>query len=153
MILEGLRKHPPNAFALAQLLERHDAVEHVFYPGLPTSSYYVLAKSQMKGGGGMLSFRLRNANRNNINNFFSGLKIFSLAESLGSVESLICYPAMMTHGSIPLESRLKIGVTDNLVRLSPGIEDTDDLLNDLDQGLNNFAAICSNSKQLLHKPL
>lgn len=147
-----MRQHQQNAFELAQLLERHDAVEHVFYPGLPTSSYYVLAKSQMKGGGGMVSFRLKNANRNNINNFFSGLKIFSLAESLGGVESLICYPAMMTHGSIPLESRLKIGVTDNLVRLSPGIEDTDDLLNDLDQGLKNFAAICSNSKQLLSNP-
>jgi cystathionine gamma-synthase/cystathionine gamma-lyase len=140
-----MRQHQQNALALAQFLEKHSEVEHVFYPGLSSSPYYALAKEQMKGGGGMLSFRLRNANIDNVNHFFTGLKIISLAESLGGVESLVCYPAMMTHGSIPLESRLKIGVTDNLIRLSPGIEDTDDLLNDLAEGLKAYSAIFANS--------
>lgn len=140
-----MRQHQQNALVLAQFLEKHSEVEYVFYPGLPSSPYFDLAKEQMKGGGGMLSFRLRNANIDNVNHFFTGLKIISLAESLGGVESLVCYPAMMTHGSIPLESRLKIGVTDNLIRLSPGIEDTDDLLNDLAEGLKAYSAIFANS--------
>lgn len=126
-----MQQHQQNAMALALFLETHSAVEQVFYPGLKSSSYYELAREQMKGGGGMVSFTLKDIDRNNVNHFFSRFKIISLAESLGGVESLICYPAMMTHGSIPTEQRLKIGVTDNLIRLSPGIEDTDDLLNDL----------------------
>ena len=128
-------QHQHNALAIAKFLTTHSAVEHVYYPGLESSPYYSLAREQMKGGGGMVSFTLKQADVNIVNNFFKGLKVIALAESLGGVESLVSYPSLMTHGSIPPEKRLKIGITENLIRLSPGIEDADDLIADLDQGL------------------
>ncbi|MDQ2680274.1 MAG: cystathionine gamma-synthase [Candidatus Eremiobacteraeota bacterium] len=125
-----MREHARNAQAVAEFLEGHSEVARVFYPGLPSHPQHALAKSQMSGFGGMVSFTLTGADARGIE-FANRLKYFSLAESLGGVESLICHPARMTHGSIPKEDRERRGVTDGLLRLSVGIEDIDDLLGDL----------------------
>jgi cystathionine beta-lyase/cystathionine gamma-synthase len=131
-------KHCSNALAVARFLEKHPLAEKVFYPGLPSSEGHELAKKQMKAFGGIVSFRLKGANRENIDHFFQSLKVFSLAESLGGVESLVNYSPSMTHGSLTQEERLKIGITDNLIRVSVGIEDEEDLIADLEQALGMF---------------
>ena len=131
-----MKQHQENAIQIARFLKDHSNVEEVFYPGLEDNPYHALAKQQMTGFGGMISFKIKGMNRDTIDQFFTRLKLISLAESLGGVESLICYPAAMTHGSIPQEEREKIGITDNLVRLSAGIEDVNDLIQDLKQALD-----------------
>ena len=124
---------------LTAFLENHPAISQVYYPGLPSNSGHKLAKQQMSGFGGMISFKLRQSDEEAANSFFKKLKIISLAESLGGVESLICYPSSMTHGSIPEKQRNAIGVTKDLIRLSVGIEDVEDLIKDLTQGLKYFS--------------
>ena len=125
-----MREHANNAQAIAEFLQAHDQVARVFYPGLPSHPQHELAKRQMSGFGGMLSFTLKGPESRAIE-FANTLTYFSLAESLGGVESLICHPARMTHGSIPRDIREKRGVTDGLLRLSVGVEDIEDLLGDL----------------------
>jgi len=125
-----MREHAKNAQAVAEFLQSHPEVERVYYPGLPSHPQHELAKRQMSGFGGMLSFTLKGPEQRAID-FAHRMKYFSLAESLGGVESLICHPARMTHGSIPKEEREKRGVTDGLLRLSVGIEDAEDLIEDL----------------------
>jgi cystathionine gamma-lyase len=125
-----MRQHAQNAQAVAEFLEAHPEVEHVYYPGLPSHPQHTLAKRQMSGFGGMVSFVLKGPPSRALD-FAHRLRLFSLAESLGGVESLICHPARMTHGSIPKEDRERRGVTDGLLRLSVGIEDVEDLLDDL----------------------
>jgi cystathionine beta-lyase/cystathionine gamma-synthase len=128
-----MERHNTNAVALAAFLSKHPKVQKVYYPGLPEHPGHELAKQQMSGFGGMLSFEtgsLEAARR-----VLEGARVFSLAESLGGVESLISHPATMTHASIPVEDRLRFGVTEGLVRLSVGVEDLEDLQADLDQAL------------------
>ncbi len=125
-----MRQHAHNAQAVAEFLEAHPEVERVYYPGLPSHPQHALAKRQMSGFGGMVSFALKGPQSRALD-FAHRLRLFSLAESLGGVESLICHPARMTHGSIPKEDRERRGVTDGLLRLSVGIEDVEDLLDDL----------------------
>ncbi len=129
-----MEKHQENALHAAEFLRRHPFVEVVRYPGLPDHPQHGLAKKQMSGFGGMVSFQIRGG-RKEANAFFKSLQIFSFAESLGGVESLACYPPTMTHGSIPQEERERRGITDGTIRLSVGIEDVDDLLADLEQAL------------------
>jgi len=129
-----MREHARNAHAVAEFLESHDDVARVYYPGLDSHPQHALAARQMSGFGGMVSFVLEGPQERALD-FAHRLKYFSLAESLGGVESLICHPARMTHGSIPKEDRERRGVTDGLLRLSVGIEDEDDLIDDLTQAL------------------
>jgi cystathionine gamma-synthase/cystathionine gamma-lyase len=121
-----MRAHEENAIYLAGYLSKHAKVSNVYYPGLKSGKNYALAREQMKGFSGMLSFELKGG-RAAVRRLFANLKIFSLAESLGGVESLISYPAGMTHASMPEEERLKRGITDSLVRVSVGIENRIDL--------------------------
>jgi cystathionine beta-lyase/cystathionine gamma-synthase len=130
-----MREHARNAQAIAEFLQARDDVAHVYYPGLPEHPQHELAKRQMSGFGGMLSFEPAGPPERALD-FASRLKYFSLAESLGGVESLICQPARMTHGSIPAQERERRGITDRLLRLSVGIEDVRDLLDDLGEGLD-----------------
>ncbi len=125
-----MQRHSANARRLATWLEGHPAVERVYYPGLPSHPGHEVAKRQMRDFGGMLSLRLKGGTEA-ARRFMTRTKLFSLAESLGGVESLVCHPATMTHASIPLELRLKRGVDDGLIRLSVGIEDVEDLEADL----------------------
>jgi len=133
-----MREHAANAARVAEFLERHDEVERVYYPGLASHPQHAIAKSQMSGFGGMVSFVLRGPAERAFA-FARETKLFSLAESLGGVESLLCHPARMTHGSIPKEDRERRGVTDGLLRLSVGIEDCDDLLADLRRAIERSA--------------
>jgi cystathionine beta-lyase/cystathionine gamma-synthase len=127
-----------NAVRIAQFLKSHPKVNHVYYPGLVEHPQHNLAKRQMRYFGGMVSFDLHTDTLEYATDVLANTKIFSLAESLGGVESLIGHPASMTHASIPREERLKVGLTDSLVRLSVGVEDIDDLTQDLDQALNQL---------------
>ncbi len=129
-----MRQHELNAFAVARFLKNRPGVTEVFYPGLEDHPGHAIAKKQMSGFGGVVSFRMEGS-LNEANAFFRKLKIFQLADSLGGVESLANYPAIMTHGAFPPALRKKIGVTDNLIRLSVGIEHIDDLIVDLDNAL------------------
>jgi cystathionine gamma-lyase len=129
-----MEAHQKNAMAIALYLEKHPAVEKVMYPGLPNHPQHALAKEQMSGFGGMVSFVLKGG-LESARQFLGSTKLFALAESLGGVESLVCHPVSMTHGSIPKAERDARGVVDALVRLSVGIEDKDDLLADLEAGL------------------
>ncbi len=129
-----MREHARNAQAVAEFLEGQHAVSRVFYPGLRSHPQYDLARRQMSGFGGMVSFTLKGPERRAID-FANHTKLFSLAESLGGVESLISHPARMTHGYIPKEERDSRGVTDGLLRLSVGIEEVEDLLEDLGNAL------------------
>ncbi len=129
-----LDRHTENAEHIARYLEQHEAVKRVYYPGLPTAQGYEINKKQAKNGGAMISFELYE--NYDIKKFFKGLKLISLAESLGGVESLVCHPATMTHASIPKEIREKVGITDGLIRLSVGIEKVDDIILDLNAGIN-----------------
>ncbi len=131
-----MERHQTNASAAALQLSAHRAVSAVFFPGLPGHPGYETARAQMRGYGAMLSFRIRGG-LTAVDRFVKALKVFTFAESLGGVESLACHPATMTHGSIPREERERIGVTDDLVRLSVGIEDEEDIREDLAQALNH----------------
>ena len=131
-----MKQHEENALRIASFLEKHPAISKVHYPGLPSNPFHDLAKRQMTGFGGMVSFRLHTGDIDVVNSFLKKLKVISLAESLGGVESLICYPSTMTHGSVPEEQRNAIGVTKDLIRLSVGIEDVEDLIEDLKQSLD-----------------
>jgi cystathionine gamma-lyase len=128
-----------NAQRIAEYLQEHPAVAKVNYPGLPSHPSYLLAKEQMRLPGGMVSFSLKQDSIEAAHKVLTGTQLFSLAESLGGVESLIGHPATMTHASIPLEERKKTGVTDSLIRLSVGIEDIDDLLADLQHALQTLS--------------
>lgn len=130
-----MEKHQQNALEIAQYLEAHDAVEWVRYPFLPSHPQHELAKKQMRGGSGIVTVNFK-LSLEQTKAVISGFKLFSLAESLGGVESLVCHPASMTHSSIPKEDREKVGITDGLVRFSLGIEHHDDLLADIKESLN-----------------
>jgi len=129
-----MRQHEENAIMVAKFLAEHPRVEKVYYPGLPSHPDYELAKRQMSGFGGMVSFQFKGVYAD-VDKLVRRFKVFSLAESLGGVESLVCHPVSMTHGSIPKEIRESRGLTDTLLRLSVGIEDAEDLLADLQQAL------------------
>lgn len=144
LVLRGIKtlairmeRHTKNAIKIARYLESHPKVKRVYYPGLESHPQHELGKRQMSGSGGMISFEigggLKEARR-----FLESLKIFSLAESLGGVESLIEHPALMTHASIPKEDREKIGITDSLIRISVGIENVEDLKEDLDAAFHKI---------------
>ena len=129
-----MKRHEQTAMALATFLEGHGLVEKVIYPGLKSHPQHEIAKTQMSGFGGMITFYIK-GDLENARRFLTSLKIFALAESLGGVESLVEHPAIMTHASLPVETRRQLGISDTLVRLSVGIEDLEDLRNDLDQAL------------------
>ncbi len=130
-----MQRHCENALKIAQWLEAHPKVSKVHYPGLPSHTGHALASRQMKDFGGMLSFELRGDSYEEAMHVMENLHLFSLAESLGGVESLCSHPASMTHASIPKEERMKVGLKDTLIRLSVGIEDADDLIADLEQAI------------------
>jgi len=126
-----------NAKKIAKYLKSHPKVSKVFYPGFKDHPNHSIAKKQMRDFGGMVSFDLVNNDFEAAKEVLKSTHLFSLAESLGGVESLIGHPASMTHASIPKEERLKVGLTDSLIRLSIGVEDVDDLIEDLEQALLN----------------
>ena len=128
-----MRQHCLNAQMIAERLESEAKIQRVYYPGLPTHPQYALAREQMKAFGGMISVEtgsLENAKR-----FTKALEFFTLGESLGGVESLVCHPVSMTHGSVPEDRRKELGITPGLVRLSVGIEDIEDLMADIERGI------------------
>ena len=128
-----MAQHNINGQALAEFLAGHSGVKRVLYPGLPDHPQHDLAKRQMRGFGGMLSFDV--GSEDNARRVCNRVKLMSLAESLGGVETLICHPASMTHASVPPETRAAIGLTDSLVRISTGVEDPADLIEDIAQAL------------------
>lgn len=139
LVLRGLktlairmRQHEQNAIKIADYLEKHPKVEKVIYPGLKSHPQHELAKSQMKGFGGMITFFIKGG-IDESRRFLESVHLFALAESLGGVESLVDHPAIMTHASIPKATRESLGIHDNLIRLSVGIEDVSDLIQDLDK--------------------
>ena len=125
-----MQRHAENAEKIAEFLTRHPKVNKVTFPGLTSHPQHELAKKQMKGFGGMMTFDMKGG-LENARKFLKTVKVFACAEWLGSVESLIEHPAIMTHASIPKENREKLGITDGLIRLSVGIEDSNDLIDDL----------------------
>jgi cystathionine gamma-synthase len=147
LTLRGLRTlharlavHGANAMRVAELLAAHPAVNQVFYPGLAAHPQHALAKTQQTGFGAMLSFEL-NGGVPQVREFLHGLSCFSLAESLGGVESLVAHPASMTHAAMHADARKRAGISDALLRLSIGIEGVEDLLHDLQGGLDRAAAV------------
>ena len=130
-----MQRHCENGIEIAKFLSKHNKIKNVFYPGLINHKNHDIAKKQMKNYGGMLSFDLNNSTLKTAEAFVSKTHFFTLAESLGGVESLCGHPASMTHAAIPKQERLKSGVTDSLIRLSVGIEDIDDLIYDLESTL------------------
>ena len=130
-----MERHCKSSMQIAEWLEAHDKVESVLYPGLESHPQHELAKEQMPGFGGIVTFFIKGG-LNDARSFLERCKVFSLAESLGGVESLVDHPAIMTHASVPAEERAKLGISDTLIRLSVGIEAADDLIADLDQALN-----------------
>jgi cystathionine beta-lyase/cystathionine gamma-synthase len=128
-----MAQHNAAGLALAELLAVHPKVRHVYYPGLPTHPQHALAKRQMRGFGGMLSFELGSLEA--ARRMLNSMRLMALAESLGGVETLVSHPATMTHASVPAEQRAMLGITDGLVRISAGVEDLDDLKQDLLQAL------------------
>lgn len=130
-----VQRHSENGAKVAHFLNEHPKVENVYWPGLKTHPNHDVAKRQMKDFGGMLSFTTKNNNYQEAIRIVSALQVFTLAESLGGVESLAGHPASMTHASIPKVEREKTGVVDSLIRLSVGVEDAEDLINDLRQAL------------------
>ncbi len=130
-----MQRHCENGAAVAKFLKSHPAIAEVYWCGFESHPNHDIAKKQMRDFGGMLSFTFRNDTMETALAFLSKIKLFALAESLGGVESLVGHPASMTHASIPREERMKTGLTDALIRLSIGIEDIDDLMEDLKQAL------------------
>jgi cystathionine beta-lyase/cystathionine gamma-synthase len=129
-----MKQHEENAIAVANYLKGHSKVVSVFYPGLASQPGHEIARRQMKGFGGMVSFEIKGGIKS-VNTFLRRLKVFSLAESLGGVVSLAEHPATMSHASMPQDHREKVGITDGLIRLSVGLESVDDLIDDLRQAL------------------
>jgi cystathionine gamma-lyase/cystathionine beta-lyase/cystathionine gamma-lyase/homocysteine desulfhydrase len=129
-----MERHNTNTLAVAQFLESHPKVSAVHYPGLPSHPQHDLARHQMRGFGGLLAFQMGSLER--ARTVLESVRLMALAESLGGVETLISHPATMTHASVPRERRLQIGITDDMIRLSVGIEDLDDLREDLEQALD-----------------
>ncbi|MDP2302138.1 MAG: PLP-dependent aspartate aminotransferase family protein [Ignavibacteria bacterium] len=128
-----MERHEFNAKKIASFLEQHRAVKSVIYPGLSSHPQHELAKKQMRGFGGIVSFKVENFEL--VKSFMKKVKVFTLAESLGGVESLVCHPVTMTHESVPKEKRESFGLTDNLIRLSVGLEDIEDLIEDINSAL------------------
>ncbi|MFC6098464.1 cystathionine gamma-synthase [Flavobacterium qiangtangense] len=143
LVLRGIKtlslrvqRHCENGEKVTEFLNNHSKVKTVFYPGLASHPFHEIAKKQMKNGfGGMVSFTFESGKKEDAISFLEKLEVFTLAESLGGVESLANHPALMTHASIPEDKRKEIGISDDLVRLSVGIEDIEDLLADLEQAL------------------
>ena len=133
-----MQRHSDNGFEIAKYLENHSLVEKIYYPGLSSHPQYDLATRQMTAFGGMVSFTFKSGKKEDAIKFLENIKVFTLAESLGGVESLANLPAMMTHASIPEDKRAVLGITDDLVRLSVGIEDAEDLIADLEQAFNTI---------------
>ena len=133
-----MQRHSDNGFEVAKYLENHSLVEKFYYPGLSSHPQYDLATRQMTEFGGMVSFTFKSGKKEDAIKFLENIKVFTLAESLGGVESLANLPAMMTHASIPEDKRAALGITDDLVRLSVGIEDAEDLIADLEQAFNTI---------------
>lgn len=132
-----MQRHSENGQKIAEFLQNHPKVKDVIYPGLASHPQHDLAKRQMPDGfGGMVSFNFKSGEKADAVKFLENVKVFTLAESLGGVESLANHPALMTHASIPADKRAEIGITDDLVRLSVGIEDSDDLIADLERAFN-----------------
>jgi cystathionine beta-lyase/cystathionine gamma-synthase len=131
-----MQRHNENAIHIAEYLQHVKKVQHVYYPGLTTHPQYELARKQCSGFGGMISFEVGSLEK--AKKVVESVKIFSLAESLGGVESLIGHPVTMTHASVPKEKRLKMGLTDGIVRLSVGVEDVEDLIRDLGYALDQI---------------
>ena len=129
-----MREHEKSATSLANWLVKHPKVERVIYPGLESHPQHAIAKKQMSGFGGMITFFVK-GDLEACRRFLENCKLFTLAESLGGVESLVDHPAIMTHASIPVETRKQLGISDNLVRLSVGVEDLEDLRADLENAL------------------
>ncbi len=143
LVLRGIKtlalrvqRHSENGQKIAEYLQNHPKVDQVFYPNLASNPQLELAKKQMKTFGGMISFTFKSGKKEDSIQFLEKLKVFTLAESLGGVESLANHPALMTHASIPAEKRAELGITDDLVRLSCGIEDVEDLIADIEQAFN-----------------
>ena len=132
-----MQRHCENGKAVANFLKNHPKVGLVYYPGFESHPNHEIAKKQMKDFGGMVSFHLKDESKEATFKFLENTHLFTLAESLGGVESLVNHPTTMSHASIPEPERLKIGITDSLIRLSVGIEDQEDLLKDLEQALNS----------------
>ena len=135
-----VRQHSANARAIAAFLEGHPAVDKVFYPGLASHPGHVIAAGQSKGFGGIVSFRLKEDTLEAATAFVGLTQLFKLAESLGGIKSLVSHPAQMTHKTIPADRRRAAGVTDGLIRLSAGLEDEEDLIDDLRQALDRLEA-------------
>lgn len=140
LVLRGIKtlhlrvqRHCENGEKVAEYLDNHPLVERVYYPGLASHPFHEIAKKQMSGFGGMVTFTFKSGKKEDAIKFLENLKVFTLAESLGGVESLANHPALMTHASIPEDKRKEVGIADDLVRLSVGIEDIEDLLADLEQ--------------------
>jgi cystathionine beta-lyase len=143
LVLRGIKtlhlrvqRHCENGEKIAHFLKNHPKIENVYWPGFETHPNHEVAKKQMRGFGGMISFTLKGNQLQDALDTVKKMKIFALAESLGGVESLIGHPATMTHASIPKDVREKSGVVDSLIRLSVGIEDADDLIDDLKNALS-----------------
>jgi cystathionine gamma-lyase len=145
LVLRGIKtlhlrmeRHCLNGRLIAEYLRTHVKIGKVYWPGFPDHPNHEVAKKQMRDFGGMLSFTLKDDNLAKATKLMESVELFSLAESLGGVESLINHPASMTHASIPKDERLKAGLTDSLMRLSIGVEDAEDLIEDLEQALNKI---------------
>ena len=130
-----MERHNQNALEIANYLSKHNKVNKVFYPGLNSDQNYAIAKKQMRGFGGIVSIDIK-GDISSAKKFLENIEIFTLAESLGGVESLIEHPAIMTHASIDKKIREELGISDTLIRLSIGIEDVKDLKESLDRALN-----------------
>lgn len=141
-----VKQHGHNAQAIAEFLVTHPAVDKLYYPGLTTHVNHTVAAKQATGFGGIVSFTLKDDTTEAATAFVTSTRYFKLAESLGGVKSLLCHPAQMTHKSIPVEKRLAAGVADSLIRLSVGLEDIADLVNDLDQAFKTVASKKSKNK-------
>jgi cystathionine beta-lyase/cystathionine gamma-synthase len=140
-----MQRHEENAIAIANALNGHPLVKRVYFPGLAEHPGHDIARKQMSGFGGMVSFELKGT-KEEVVTFASSRRFFALGESLGGVKALICHPATMTHASIPAEARAELGLSDSLLRLSPGCESSEDLVEDLLEGLDRAAA-ARNTKQ------
>ncbi len=143
LVLRGIKtlhlrmeRHCFNGKKIAEFLKSHPKIDKVYWPGFTDHPNHEIAKKQMRDFGGMISFDIKSRKKEDAFKIASSVKVFSLAESLGGVESLINHPATMTHASVPAEERARVGVTDSLLRLSVGVEDIDDLLEDLKQALS-----------------
>jgi len=143
-----VKQHGINAQAVAEYLEQHPAVDKVYYPGLKSHVNHDVGKKQAKGFGGVVSFTLKNDTEEAAVQFVTNTKLFKLAESLGGVKSLLCHPANMTHKSIPAEKRRAAGVADSLIRLSVGLEEVEDLINDLEQAFQNLQTSVTSNKRI-----